>query len=167
MTNTAATLHPTVEEFLKQYSLEYKIFECDPDFADTAAFCAKYGFAESQSANTIIVAGKAQPTAFCACVLLATTKVDVNRKAIKLLGVKKASFATGEQTVELTGMQIGGVTPFGLPDIPIYVDAAVMEQTEVILGGGNRSTKVLMHPHQLLKIPHAEAIEGLAVLKAV
>lgn len=165
MTNTAAALHPTVEEFLRNHSLIYKVFECDPDFADTAAFCAKYGFAESQSANTIIVAGKGDPTPYCACVILATTKVDVNRKVIKLLKVKKASFASGDQTVALTGMQIGGVTPFGLPSIPIYVDQAVMNVGEAILGGGNRSAKVLLAPNELLKIPHVEVIEALAAAK--
>lgn len=166
MTNTAALPHPTVQEFLDKAGLKYRVFECDPDFADTTAFCEKYGFAESQSANTIIVAGKADPLKFCACVILATTKVNVNKKAIKLLGVKKASFATGEQTQELTGMQIGGVTPFGLPDdIPIFVDAAVLNCEEAILGGGNRSTKILMAPGELLKIPNAQLVEELAVPK--
>lgn len=165
MTNTASTLHPTVQEFLDKLGLVYEIFQCDPDFADTAQFCEKYGFAEGQSANTIVVAGKADPTKFCACVVLATTKADVNKKVTAQLGVKKASFASGDQTQELTGMQIGGVTPFGLPDIPIYVDAAVMANTEIVLGGGNRSTKVLLHPQELLKIPQVEVVDGLAVLK--
>lgn len=165
MTNTAAALHPTVEEFLQKFGLVYKIFECDPDFADTAQFCEKYNFSEGQSANTIVVAGKADPLKFCACVILATTKVDVNRKVCKLLGVKKGSFATGDQTKKLTGMQIGGVTPFGLPDIPIYIDSAVLAVAEAILGGGNRSTKVLLEPRELLKIPHVEVIESLGIPK--
>ncbi len=163
MTNTASLLHPTVEEFLQKYALVYKIFSCDPDFADTAPFCEKYGFAEGQTANTIVVAGKALPIKFGACVILAATKVDVNKKACQLLGVKKASFASGDQTKELTGMQIGGVTPFGLPDIPIYIDAKVMSNSEIVLGGGNRSTKVLLDPKELLKMPNVEVIEGLAV----
>jgi prolyl-tRNA editing enzyme YbaK/EbsC (Cys-tRNA(Pro) deacylase) len=76
--------------------------------------------------------------------------------------VKKASFASAEQTLELTGMQIGGVTPFGLPDIPIYIDSAVMNNEEVVLGGGNRSTKVLLNPKELQKLPGAQVVEGLA-----
>ena len=82
-----------------------------------------------------------------------------------MLGVKKASFASGDQTKELTGMQIGGVTPFGLPDIPIYVDAAVMLNSEIVLGGGNRSTKVLLDPKELLKMPNVEAVKSLAILR--
>lgn len=165
MTNTAPLLHPTVDGFLQKHDIVYKIFSCDPDFADTAPFCEKYGFAEGQTANTIVVAGKAQPIKFAACVILATTKADVNKKVCQLLGVKKASFASGDQTKELTGMQIGGVTPFGLPDMPIYVDAAVMLNSEIVLGGGNRSTKVLLDPNELLKMPNVEAVEGLAILR--
>jgi prolyl-tRNA editing enzyme YbaK/EbsC (Cys-tRNA(Pro) deacylase) len=165
MTNISTSLHPSVQEFLQNHNIVYRIFDCDPDFADTAPFCEKYGFAEGQTANTIVVAGKAQPIKFCACVILATTKVDVNKKACQLLGVKKASFASGDQTKELTGMQIGGVTPFGLPDIPIYIDAAVMENVEIVLGGGNRSSKVLLDPKELLKMPHVEVIDSLAVLR--
>jgi prolyl-tRNA editing enzyme YbaK/EbsC (Cys-tRNA(Pro) deacylase) len=165
MTNISTSLHPSVQEFLQNHNIVYRIFDCDPDFADTAPFCEKYGFAEGQTANTIVVAGKAQPIKFCACVILATTKVDVNKKACQLLGVKKASFASGDQTKELTGMQIGGVTPFGLPDVPIYIDAAVMENAEIVLGGGNRSSKVLLDPKELLKMPHVEVIDSLAVLR--
>jgi prolyl-tRNA editing enzyme YbaK/EbsC (Cys-tRNA(Pro) deacylase) len=165
MTNISTSLHPSVQEFLHNHDIVYRVFDCDPDFADTAPFCEKYGFAEGQTANTIVVAGKAQPIKFCACVILATTKVDVNKKACQLLGVKKASFASGDQTKELTGMQIGGVTPFGLPDIPIYIDAAVMENAEIVLGGGNRSSKVLLDPKELLKMPHVEVIDSLAILR--
>ncbi len=166
MTNTASALHPTVQEYLDKLGLIYKIFPCDPDFADTAQFCEKYGFAEGQSANTIVVAGKADPIKYCACVVLATTKADVNKKVTAQLGVKKASFASGDQTKELTGMQIGGVTPFGLPDIPIYIDAAVMQNSEIVLGGGNRSSKVLLDPQELRKIPGVEVVDGLAALKS-
>lgn len=165
MTNTSS-VHTSVAEFLQEHALSYHVFECDPDFADTAPFCEKYGFAPAQTANTIIVAGKAQPIKFAVCVILATTKVDVNKKACQLLDVKKASFASGDQTKELTGMQIGGVTPFGLPNIPIYIDSAVMDNTEIVLGGGNRSTKILLDPKELLKMPNVEVVESLAIPRA-
>jgi prolyl-tRNA editing enzyme YbaK/EbsC (Cys-tRNA(Pro) deacylase) len=95
--------------------------------------------------------------------VLAVTKLDVNKKVRSLMDGKKVSFASGEQTVALTGMQIGGVTPFGLPEIPLYIDSAVMTQAEVVAGGGNRSTKVLLDPAQLLKLPGALVVEGLAL----
>lgn len=159
-------LHDQVATALASHQLEYSVFACDPDFADTALFCEKYGFQLGQSANAIIVATKVEPIRYACCIVLANTKLDVNRTVAKLLEAKKVSFATAEQTMTLTGMQIGGVTPFGLSDIPLYVDAAVMASAlEVILGGGNRSTKVVLKPDQLLKLPNVQVIDGLAIAK--
>lgn len=159
-------LHDQVATALASHQLEYSVFACDPDFADTALFCEKYGFQLGQSANAIIVATKVEPIRYACCIVLANTKLDVNRTVAKLLEAKKVSFATAEQTMALTGMQIGGVTPFGLSDIPLYVDAAVMASAlEVVLGGGNRSTKVVLKPDQLLKLPNVKVIDGLAIAK--
>lgn len=83
------------------------------------------------------------------------------------MDVRKVSFASADKTLELTGMMIGGVTPFALPEIPYYIDSKVMEQPEVIIGGGNRSSKVVVAPDQLLKIPGARVIAGLAIDKVM
>lgn len=153
----------SVEAALKQHGLTYKEFECDPNLADTTAFCEHYGFKLEQSANAIIVVGKGAEPKFCCCLVLANSRLDVNKAVCKLLGVKKASFASAEQTKELTGMEIGGVTPFGLPaDLTVFVDAAVMQQKEVVTGGGNRSSKVVLDPKELLKVPNLEVVESLA-----
>jgi prolyl-tRNA editing enzyme YbaK/EbsC (Cys-tRNA(Pro) deacylase) len=117
------------------------------------------------SANTIVVAGKADPRRYAACVVLATRRLDVNRVVSKRLGTRKASFAASEETAELTGMTIGGVTPFGLPaDLPVWVDAAVMERERIVLGGGSRSWKVLAAPEILRRLPNVEVVEGLATV---
>jgi len=152
---------------LDQAGLNYRVLDCDPTLADTAAFCEHYHFSLSQSANAIIVAGKADPVVFACCIVLATTKLDVNKTICRLLGVKRASFASGEQTKVLTGMEIGGVTPFGIPsDIPIYIDAAVLDQAEVVMGGGNRSSKIILDPGELRRVPGARIVEGLAKPKS-
>ncbi|HEY9773618.1 MAG TPA: YbaK/EbsC family protein [Planktothrix sp.] len=164
-TDTSDDVQPNVRQALERRGMAFKVYACDPDFADTANFCEKYGFSPGQAANCILVASKSEPPQVACCIVLATTKLDVNKKVCQLLGVKKASFASAEFTVELTGMQVGGVTPFGLPDMPIYIDGAVMPHDEVVLGGGNRSSKVLMQPSELLKLPGAQVVEGLAVLK--
>ena len=123
------------------------------DDADTAAFCAHYGYPPEQSANTILVASKRPQGHYSACVVLSTTRLDVNKKVCQLMGVKKASFASADITAELTGMMIGGVTPFALPDeLPLYVDAAVMDNPWVILGGGSRSIKVKIAPGALVEL---------------
>lgn len=141
----------------------YELFPCDPALADTAAFCAAYGFAPEDSANTIVVVGKATPRAYAACVVLAPHRLDVNRTVKARLGTRKASFASADETRELTGMAIGGVTPFGLPsELPVWVDAAVMQRKRVVLGGGSRSWKVLAAPEILLRLPNVEVVEGLA-----
>ncbi len=139
------------------------MFPCDPALADTANFCAAYGFAPEDSANTILVIGKSEPPVYAACVVLATTRLDVNKTVKQRLGTRKASFAPAEDTRAITGMEIGGVTIFGLPpELPIWIDARVMARERVVLGGGSRSFKVIASPEILLRLPNAQVIEGLA-----
>lgn len=141
----------------------YELFACDPALADTAAFCAAYGFALEDSANTIIVAGKSTPPIYAACVVLATHRLDVNRAVRSRLGTRKASFASPEETRDVTGHEIGGVTVFGLPaGLPVLVDAAVMARDRIVLGGGSRSWKVLAPPSILRGLDGVEVVEGLA-----
>jgi prolyl-tRNA editing enzyme YbaK/EbsC (Cys-tRNA(Pro) deacylase) len=141
---------------------EYELFPCDPALADTAAFCAAYGFAPEDSANTIVVVGKGDPPAYAACVVLATHRLDVNH-AVKGRFGRKSSFAAPEETKALTGHEIGGVTVFGLPDdLPVWVDAAVMDRDRIVLGGGSRSWKVIAPPSILLTLRGVEVVEGLA-----
>lgn len=141
---------------------EHELFPCDPALADTAAFCAAYGFAPEDSANTIVVVGKGTPPMYAACVVLATHRLDVNR-AVKGRFRRKSSFATPDETRALTGHEIGGVTVFGLPgDLPVWVDAAVMVRARIVLGGGSRSWKVIAPPSILLTLPNISVVEGLA-----
>jgi prolyl-tRNA editing enzyme YbaK/EbsC (Cys-tRNA(Pro) deacylase) len=160
---TEPTLDPLVQRAVLSNGVAYEVLPCDPDLADTAAFCAHYGFAIEQAANTIIVASKkVAPPKFAACVVLGTTRLDVNKKVSELLGVKRLSFADEKATTDLTGMMIGGVTAFGIGGLPIYVDSAVMEQAQVVMGGGNRSSKLLLNPIELNKLPNVLVVEGLA-----
>jgi prolyl-tRNA editing enzyme YbaK/EbsC (Cys-tRNA(Pro) deacylase) len=153
----------TVQHQLDQLGVPYEIFPCDPALADTANFCAAYGFKPEDSANTILVIGKSDPPVYAACVVLSHTRLDVNRIVRQRLGARKASFAPAEETRAITGMEIGGVTVFGLPaELPIWVDARVMTRERIILGGGSRSTKVIAAPEILLKLLGAEVVEGLA-----
>lgn len=149
-------------EILESLGIEYEIVACDPALADTAQFCEAYGYALEESANTIVVVGKSDPPVYAACVVLATTRLDVNKLVKKRLGVRGASFARGDDIERLTGMAIGGVTPFGLPsDLPLWVDSRVMERTRIILGGGSRDRKVLARP-EILAALGGVVVEGLA-----
>ena len=166
MSADPALLHPAVRARLGGLDVGYEVMECDPALADTAAFVEAYGVPLDRSANTILVASKGAEPTYVACVLLATTSLDVNNVVRREMGVRKASFARSEPVAELTGMEIGGVTPFGLPDdMPILVDARVMEPDWIVLGGGNRSSKLRIDPAALRALPSARVIEGLAFVR--
>lgn len=152
-----------VRSALESTATKFEFIEIDPDLADTAAFCAHYGYPESQSANAIIVASKKPPGHAAACLVLATTRLDVNSKVRKLMGVRKLSFAPADKTAELTGMMIGGVTPFALPEhLPLYIDSRIADLDWVIVGGGSRSLKLKVEPAALTGLPNAEVIADLA-----
>ncbi len=144
-------------------NVPHELIPCEPDLADTAQFCAHYGYPMDQSANTIVVASRKPVGHHAACVVLSTTRLDVNKRVRSLLGVRKVSFAPPELTAKLTGMVMGGVTAFALPkELPLWIDAAVMDCEWVIIGGGSRSLKVKLAPEHLAALPNAEVIEGLA-----
>ena len=161
MTETSPELQ--VETALARLGVAFERLECDPEAADTAAFCARYDVAARDCANTILVSSKREPRRHAACVVLATTRLDVNHKLRELMDQSRLSFASAEETALLTGMRTGGVTPFGLPEgMPVFVDAAVLDRPSVIVGGGGRSSKLRLDPRELLKAPGAVVVEGLA-----
>ena len=152
-----------VIEVIDRLNVEYEIVDCDPDLADTAQFCDRYGYRLDESANAILVVGKADPRVYATCVVLANTQIDVNKVVRKKFGVKKASFASPEETTKITGMVLGGVTPFGLPaTLPVWIDSRVMNCERVIVGGGSRARKIYVDPSGLKALPSSEVIEHLA-----
>lgn len=156
------SIEPRVLAALDELGVPYTTMAIDPELADTAAFCTHYGIAPEDSANCIVVASRDDPPVLAACLVLATHRLDVNGVVRRRLGVRKLSFAPPELTAEVTGMTMGGVTPFGLPpDLPLWVDAAVMARDEVIVGGGSRSLKLRLAPSALV-MAGGEVVEGLA-----
>jgi len=140
------------------------VAEIDPALADTAAFCERYDVALDESANCVVVTGRRDGEArFAACVVLATTRADVNGVVRRRLDVRKASFAAVELAVEETQMEYGGITPIGLPaHWPVFVDAAVAAAPRVIVGSGVRRSKLALPGELLGRLPGALVIEGLA-----
>jgi prolyl-tRNA editing enzyme YbaK/EbsC (Cys-tRNA(Pro) deacylase) len=140
------------------------VIDIDPALADTAQFCEAYGYSMDESANAILVIGKSDPPVYAVGVVLATTRLDVNKTVRRRLGTRKASFAPPDATRELTGMEIGGVTPFALPDgFPLWIDSRVMDRPRVVVGGGSRACKVVGPPAMLLSVPGAEVVDDLAI----
>ncbi|MEZ5222072.1 MAG: YbaK/EbsC family protein [Ilumatobacteraceae bacterium] len=153
-----------VREVLATTGVDHDVVPCDPALADTGPYCEAYGWTLDRSANTIVVVGKSDPPRLVACVVLATHRLDVNGVVRKRLGTRKASFASSDDTMAATGMQIGGVTPFALPaSMEIWVDAEVTRRDLLVLGGGSRSIKVKAAPAVLLALPNVTVVEGLAM----
>jgi len=126
----------------------------DPDLADTATFCAHYGYALEESGNCIVVRSKSGDLRYAACLVQATRQLDLNRHSRLLVGARRASFASPEETVEVTGMVPGGVTPLGLPaDLPLFVDEPVMRLAHMIVGGGGRGLKLRIATTALRTVP--------------
>ena len=166
MTNSdpaADAIEARVRKFLADNQITYETIACRPDQADTAVFCEVFGIPHEASVNTILVASKKEPKSYAACLVLANTRLDVNRTVRKEMGVRKCSFASFEETEAVTGMLSGGVTPFDLPaEIPILIDARISGDAVMWLGGGSRSLKLGVRADDLARLPNARVVEGLA-----
>jgi prolyl-tRNA editing enzyme YbaK/EbsC (Cys-tRNA(Pro) deacylase) len=158
-----ADLRASVIDALTAAEADYETMECDPDLADTTLFCEHYDIPPSRSANAIMLASKRPVGVHAMFLVLATTRLDVNGKGRQLMDVKKVSFAPPDLTAELTGMVMGGVTPFGRPvDMSLFVDAAVLDEPWVIIGGGSRDMKIKLDPEIFGRLDNTYVVDGLA-----
>jgi prolyl-tRNA editing enzyme YbaK/EbsC (Cys-tRNA(Pro) deacylase) len=136
---------------------EVYVSSIDPELSDTTAFCEHYGIQTATSANCVIVEAKRGDNIWhVACVVLASSKVDVNGSVRKQVDARKASFAPMDKATTLTSMEYGGITPIGLPDgWTILVDTAVAQADYVIIGSGIRASKLLVPGNVLAQLPYA------------
>ncbi|MFI5978233.1 YbaK/EbsC family protein [Streptomyces sp. NPDC051452] len=140
--------------------------DTDPRWADTAVFVEHYGRELlERSANCVVVAGKrGAATTLAACVVLSTTRVDVNGVVRRQLGARKASFASMETATGESGMEYGGITPIGLPTgWPLLVDSAVVGLDYVLVGSGRRRGKLLVPGKAFAELPGVTVLDGLGV----
>ncbi|MCF6506101.1 hypothetical protein E9549_01555 [Blastococcus sp. MG754426] len=139
------------------------VAEIADDLADTAAFTEAYGVPLAASANCVVVAARrGGETTLAACLVLATTRADVNGLVRRHLGARKASFAPQDVAVAGSGMAYGGITPVGLPAAwPVLVDAAVADAEVVVIGSGTRGSKLAVPGAVLAALPAAQVLEGL------
>ena len=154
---------PQIRAILEASGHNFEVWDCDPNLADTEVFCKHYGVLPEDSANTILVRSKTGQLQFVACLVLATHRLDVNKVVRQKLQARKASFASAAETEQYTGMKIGGVTALALPNaLPLWIDSDVMKRQFVILGGGNRTSKLKVPVALLDELPNTEIVEGLA-----
>ena len=167
--NTAADAAGMIETrvraaLTRRHIAHWEWIAIDPQFGDTADFCREYGFDLPHCANTIIVASKRGPAAYCAGIVRGSDRLDVNRRVRALMGVSRASFASADETRRLTDMMIGGVTPLALPDdLPIYADRRLLAMDYIILGAGSRAAKLKLPPQELAKLPSLQFIDNLSI----
>jgi len=153
-------LHQLVQQAVARHSIDGEVLACRSEWADTAEFCAHYAIPMDEACNTILVALKKTPREYVACLVRADSRLDVNHRVSKEVGFKRLSFAASEETAGLSNMEIGGVTLIGLPDeIPILIEALVMAKESIIVGGGNRTSKIRLPPAELLKLPGARVAD--------
>lgn len=140
------------------------VVEIDPTFSDTAATQQEFGLELDTLANCVVVGGKREGSErLAACVVLATTRADINRVVKRFLDVRKASFLPMDRAVELTGMEYGGIAPIGLPEgWPVLVDRRVVDTDVVVLGSGVRRSKILLPGATLSRLPAVQIVDGLA-----
>jgi prolyl-tRNA editing enzyme YbaK/EbsC (Cys-tRNA(Pro) deacylase) len=146
-----------------ELSTAISVAPIDPALADTAAFCERYGVVAAESANCVVVAGRrGETTTLAACVVLATTRADVNGLVRRLLDVRKISFASMDVAVSASGMEYGGITPIGLPvEWPLLIDRAVVDAGDVVVGSGVRRSKIVVAGSTLAALPNATVLDGL------
>ena len=156
-------IEKAVESNLRELGISYELIQINPDYADTADFCREYGYSLDVCGNTIVVASKRGEKKYAACIVLGSDRLDVNKTVRSLMGVSRLSFASAEETEALTGMTIGGVTPFALPkDLQVYADEKVLAVERLILGSGSRGSKILIPPEELSKLPKLQFVAGLS-----
>jgi len=151
------------ENFIRDHQLDGQVFvsAIDASLADTAAFCEAYDIGLGVSANCVIVEAKrADRTWHAACVILATTKADVNGAVRRHLDARKISFAPMDSATSLSQMEYGGITPLGLPaDWPILIDSQVIQAGRVIIGSGLRGSKLLLDAKLFETLPQAAVLD--------
>lgn len=160
MKGDPSILHPSVRQALESAGIAFEPMACREEWADTAEFCANYGISPDEACNAILVVVKTTPKAYVACLVRADTKLDVNHKVAAEVAFKRLSFASSEEAAQLSGQAIGGVSILGLPaEIPLLIDSRVLERPSVIVGGGNRTSKARLDPHELTKLPNARVAD--------
>ena len=137
-----------ISEELNKLEINYEIMDIDPKYSDTKEFCEKYSINPENAINSLLITSKNAIPKYVMTVIQATRRIDVNHKLKNLTGFKRLSFADSEKTKNITGMELGAVTPFGLQEmnISLYVDAPIMNLDYIILGGGVRSQKIKTTP---------------------
>lgn len=83
------------------------------------------------------------------------------KKLRTTLGTRRITLATPDEVLQMTGYQIGAVSPIGInPTIRILVDKALQDQSEISLGSGEHGLAIIMTTnHLFFVLPSTELVD--------
>ena len=141
-----------IKEILDQNGLSALEFEeGSTPTAETAA--AQIGVEVGQIAKSLLFKGKDERFFLIICAGDAHTST----KKIKDLTGTKTRMATAEELKQQTGFSPGGVCPFGVTGLPIYLDESLKAWDTVYPAAGTDSSGVPVTYEKLMQITKAQA----------
>ena len=155
-----------VNKFISEFDKdnEIKVAEIDPEYADGEALHNAYDVPYEMKLNCLIIKGsRGETIKYAALVVPYGKRANMNAKVRNPLDVKEVRFADLDHVISQTGMEFGSITPIGLPDDWfILVDSSVLEQEDIIVGGGRACSKLMMPSRLIKKLANCTIVEGLA-----
>ncbi|MCF8105363.1 MAG: YbaK/EbsC family protein [Desulfohalobiaceae bacterium] len=136
-----------VRQVLDRHGLTPLEFEAGSTPTSEAA-AARIGVRVGQIAKSILLCGKDKR--FRLAVMPGDRKISSARFK-RITGVKHR-MAGGEETLEQTGFRVGGVCPFALEGIEIYIDRGLQKYDLIYPAAGNDASGVPIRFDQLVEI---------------
>jgi len=136
--------------------ISYKISEYQVDESDLSAeaVARKVGLPVGQVFKTLVVRGD-KSGVLMACIPGAA---ELDLKALAAVSRnKKVEMVQLKEVQPLTGYIRGGVSPIGAKKhYPVYVDASVLQWTEVSVSAGMRGKQIVLPPADLIRAVNAQ-----------
>jgi Cys-tRNA(Pro)/Cys-tRNA(Cys) deacylase len=92
------------------------------------------------------------------CVLIASDREVSLKKLAAAAGAKDAVMLAAAEAERITGYHVGGISPFGQKRrVPVFVDAAALAHSAVIVNGGRRGLQIEIAAADLVRVLDAKA----------
>lgn len=143
----SSALPPVVQDFLARHGLT--ALEFAPGTTPTSPLAAaQIGCEVGQIAKSLVFRDK--KGGFHMVVLAGDAKVSSGK--LKRLVGSDCSMASADETHAVTGFRVGGVCPFGVTGLPVYIDASLARYPTVYPAGGNDASGVPVTYERLLEV---------------
>lgn len=144
-----SSLPPQVQAVLDKHGL--KALEFEPGSTPTSVLAAaRIGCRVGQIAKSLLF--KDRTGAFHLVLLAGDAKVS-SGKFRRTIGA--GSMASPDETFAVTGFRVGGVCPFGVENVPIWLDASLKVWETLYPAAGTSASGVPITYAQLLEITNA------------